>query len=113
MVKFVVGATRGVLPQDPHRDAHGVLDLIEQRDPPDHDGSGAGTVGALARSGWLRAPASATLNMNGTAVRSATVLFLAQVFGVELSLGQQLVVVLMSVVTAIGVAGIPSGSIPC
>lgn len=58
-------------------------------------------------------PLGATLNMNGTALfEGATVLFLAQVFGVELSLGQQLVVVLMSVVTAIGVAGIPSGSIP-
>lgn len=58
-------------------------------------------------------PLGATLNMNGTALfEGATVLFLAQVFGVELGLGQQLVVVLMSVVTAIGVAGIPSGSIP-
>lgn len=58
-------------------------------------------------------PLGATLNMNGTALfEGATVLFLAQVFGVELGLGQQLVVVLMAVVTAIGVAGIPSGSIP-
>jgi DAACS family dicarboxylate/amino acid:cation (Na+ or H+) symporter len=40
------------------------------------------------------------------------VLFVAQVFGLNLSLGQQLIVVLMSVVTAIGVAGIPGGSIP-
>ena len=53
------------------------------------------------------------MNMNGTALfEGATVLFLAQVFGINLSLGQQLVVVLMSVVTAIGVAGIPGGSIP-
>lgn len=58
-------------------------------------------------------PLGATMNMNGTALfEGATVLFLAQVFGVELSLGAQLVVVLMSVVTAIGVAGIPGGSIP-
>lgn len=58
-------------------------------------------------------PLGATLNMNGTALfEGATVLFLAQVFGVELGLGQQLVVVLMSVVTAIGTAGIPGGSIP-
>src|SRR3989304_58798 len=42
----------------------------------------------------------------------ATLLFLAQVFGVHLSLGAQLIVVLMSGVTAIGVAGIPGGSIP-
>lgn len=58
-------------------------------------------------------PLGATMNMNGTALfEGATVLFLAQVFGVELSLGAQLVVVLMSVVTAVGVAGVPGGSIP-
>jgi DAACS family dicarboxylate/amino acid:cation (Na+ or H+) symporter len=58
-------------------------------------------------------PLGATLNMNGTALyEGATVLFLAQVFGLSLSLGQQLIVVLMSVVTAIGVAGIPGGSLP-
>lgn len=58
-------------------------------------------------------PLGATMNMNGTALfEGATVLFLAQVFGVDLSLGAQLVVVLMSVVTAIGVAGVPGGSIP-
>jgi len=58
-------------------------------------------------------PLGATLNMNGTAMyEGATVLFLAQVFGVDLTLGQQLIVMLMSVITAIGVAGIPGGSIP-
>ncbi|MCM2258000.1 MAG: dicarboxylate/amino acid:cation symporter [Vicinamibacteria bacterium] len=58
-------------------------------------------------------PLGATMNMNGTALfEGATVLFLAQVFGVDLTLGQQLVVVMMSVITAIGVAGIPGGSIP-
>jgi DAACS family dicarboxylate/amino acid:cation (Na+ or H+) symporter len=58
-------------------------------------------------------PLGATMNMNGTALfEGATVLFLAQVFGVHLSLGSQLIVVLMSVVTAIGVAGVPGGSIP-
>ena len=58
-------------------------------------------------------PLGATMNMNGTALfEGATVLFLAQVFGVSLSLGQQVVVVLLSVVTAIGTAGVPAGSIP-
>ena len=53
------------------------------------------------------------MNMNGTALfEGATVLFLAQVFGVDLSFQSQLLVVLMSVITAIGVAGIPGGSIP-
>ncbi len=58
-------------------------------------------------------PLGATMNMNGTALfEGMTVLFLAQVFGVDLSLPMQLVVVVMSVITAIGVAGVPSGSIP-
>ena len=58
-------------------------------------------------------PLGATMNMNGTALfEGVTVLFLAQVFGVDLALPQQLVVLLMAVVTAIGVAGVPGGSIP-
>ncbi|MCI0707857.1 MAG: dicarboxylate/amino acid:cation symporter [Ignavibacteriae bacterium] len=58
-------------------------------------------------------PLGATMNMNGTALfEGATVLFLAQVFGIDLSFGSQIIVVLMSVITAIGVAGIPGGSIP-
>jgi DAACS family dicarboxylate/amino acid:cation (Na+ or H+) symporter len=66
-----------------------------------------------AEIGSFVLPLGATLNMNGTALfEGATVLFLAQVFGVGLSLPAQGVVVLMSVITAIGVAGIPGGSIP-
>jgi DAACS family dicarboxylate/amino acid:cation (Na+ or H+) symporter len=58
-------------------------------------------------------PLGATMNMNGTALfEGMTVLFLAQVFGVDLGLGTQVIVVIMSVITAIGVAGVPSGSIP-
>jgi DAACS family dicarboxylate/amino acid:cation (Na+ or H+) symporter len=58
-------------------------------------------------------PLGATANMNGTALfEGVTVLFIAQVFGQDLSLSQQIVVVLMSVVTAIGTAGVPGGSIP-
>lgn len=58
-------------------------------------------------------PLGATMNMNGTALfEGVTVLFLAQVFGIELTLGQQLIVVVMSVITAIGAAGVPGGSIP-
>lgn len=58
-------------------------------------------------------PLGATLNMNGTALfEGATVLFLAQVFGVSLSLKAQMLVVLLAVVTAIGTAGVPGGSLP-
>ncbi|MGI8978656.1 MAG: dicarboxylate/amino acid:cation symporter [Pirellulaceae bacterium] len=55
----------------------------------------------------------ATGNQNGTALfEGVVVLFLAQVMGVELSLGQQVRVVLMSVLAGIGTAGVPGGSIP-
>jgi DAACS family dicarboxylate/amino acid:cation (Na+ or H+) symporter len=55
----------------------------------------------------------ATANQNGTALfEGLTVLFLAQVFGVELSLLQQATVVLMSMLAGIGTAGVPGGSMP-
>jgi len=58
-------------------------------------------------------PLGATMNMNGTALfEGAVVLFVAQVFGIELSLGTQAVVVGMCVLTAIGAAGVPGGSLP-
>ncbi|MBI2956879.1 MAG: dicarboxylate/amino acid:cation symporter, partial [Acidobacteria bacterium] len=58
-------------------------------------------------------PLGATMNMHGTALfEGVTVLFIAQVFGVSLGLGQQLMVVVMAVLTAVGTAGVPSGSIP-
>ena len=55
----------------------------------------------------------ATANQNGTALyEGVTVLFLAQLAGVDLSLGTQLVVVYMAILGGIGTAGVPSGSIP-
>jgi DAACS family dicarboxylate/amino acid:cation (Na+ or H+) symporter len=58
-------------------------------------------------------PLGATMNMNGTALfEGVTVLFVAQVFGVDLTLAEQLIVVVLSVLTAIGAAGVPGGSIP-
>lgn len=55
----------------------------------------------------------ATANQNGTALyEGVTVLFLAQLAGIDLSLGQQLVVVYLAIIGGIGTAGIPSGSIP-
>jgi dicarboxylate/amino acid:cation (Na+ or H+) symporter, DAACS family len=58
-------------------------------------------------------PLGATMNQNGTSLfEGVTVLFLAQVFGIDLSLGQQILVIVMSVITALGAAGVPGGSIP-
>jgi dicarboxylate/amino acid:cation (Na+ or H+) symporter, DAACS family len=55
----------------------------------------------------------ATANQNGTALyEGVTVLFLAQLAQVDLSLGQQLMVVYLAILGSIGTAGVPSGSIP-
>lgn len=55
----------------------------------------------------------ATANQNGTALfEGVTVLFLAQVYGIQLSLGAQVEVVLMSILAGIGTAGVPGGSLP-
>jgi dicarboxylate/amino acid:cation (Na+ or H+) symporter, DAACS family len=55
----------------------------------------------------------ASANQNGTALyEGVTVLFLAQVFGVDLSLSQQVVVALMCVMASLGTAGVPGGSLP-
>lgn len=58
-------------------------------------------------------PLGATMNMSGTALyEGCVVLFVAQVFGVDLSLTQQLTLLLLSVLSAVAVAGIPGGSLP-
>lgn len=54
-----------------------------------------------------------TANQNGTALfEGVTVLFLAQFYGVELALSQQVMVVAVCVLGGIGTAGVPSGSLP-
>lgn len=58
-------------------------------------------------------PLGATMNMNGTALfEGAVVLFIAQVFGIELSIGQQFLVVILCVISSVGVAGVPGASLP-
>jgi DAACS family dicarboxylate/amino acid:cation (Na+ or H+) symporter len=53
-----------------------------------------------------------TMCHNGTALyEGVTVLFLAQLFGVDLTLGQQVIAMIMSVITAVGTAGVPGGSL--
>ena len=58
-------------------------------------------------------PLGSTMCMNGTALfEGITVIFLCQVFGIALSFGQMIVVMIMAVLTAVGAAGVPGGSIP-
>jgi len=55
----------------------------------------------------------ATANQNGTALyEGITVLFLAQFYGIDLSISQQLIVVFLSVLAGVGTAGVPGGSLP-
>jgi len=54
-----------------------------------------------------------TANQNGTALfEGVTVLFLAQVYGVHLTLPAQALVVGICILAGIGTAGVPSGSLP-
>ena len=54
-----------------------------------------------------------TANQNGTALfEGVTVLFLAQAYGLDLTAGDQIRVMLMSIVAGIGTAGVPGGSLP-
>ncbi len=58
-------------------------------------------------------PLGTTMNMSGTALyEGCVVLFVAQVFGVDLGPGQQVTLLLLSVLSAVAVAAIPGGSLP-
>jgi dicarboxylate/amino acid:cation (Na+ or H+) symporter, DAACS family len=70
-------------------------------------------LGVPQRIAGFVLPIGSTMCMNGTAIfEGITVIFLAEIFGVELSLAQMAAVMIMSVITAIGAAGVPGGSIP-
>jgi DAACS family dicarboxylate/amino acid:cation (Na+ or H+) symporter len=57
--------------------------------------------------------AGSAMNQNGTALfEGVTVLFLAQLFNVDLTVGQQATVMIICILAGIGTAGVPSGSIP-
>jgi len=57
-------------------------------------------------------PLGATMCMNGTALfEGVTVLFIAQVFGMKLALSAQIVVMVTTILMAMGAAGVPSGAI--
>ena len=53
-------------------------------------------------------PVGATINMDGTALyQGVAAVFIAQMFGIDLTLGQQLTIVLTATLASIGTAGVP------
>jgi Na+/H+-dicarboxylate symporter len=57
-------------------------------------------------------PLGATVNMNGTALyECAAAIFIAQAYGLDLTIGVQFSIVVIALMTSIGVAGVPSASL--
>ncbi len=57
-------------------------------------------------------PLGATINMDGTALYQAVaVMFIAQIYGIHLDIGAQLMVVLTATLASVGAAGVPSAGI--
>jgi Na+/H+-dicarboxylate symporter len=57
-------------------------------------------------------PLGATINMDGTALyECVAAMFIAQAYGLDLSITQQFTIVLVALLTSIGVAGIPAASL--
>ena len=57
-------------------------------------------------------PLGATINMDGTALyECVVVIFIAQMYGVDLSFATQMMIVLLALLTSIGVAGVPAASL--
>ncbi|MDH5407074.1 MAG: dicarboxylate/amino acid:cation symporter [Gammaproteobacteria bacterium] len=69
-------------------------------------------AGVSNRTSSFVLPLGATVNMDGTALyECVAALFIAQAYGLELSLTMQFTVVLVALLTSIGVAGIPAASL--
>ena len=72
------------------------MELVERRN------------GVDSRAASFVLPLGATINMDGTALYEAVAaLFIAQVYGIDLTIGQQIVIFLTATLASIGAAGIP------
>jgi Na+/H+-dicarboxylate symporter len=69
-------------------------------------------VGVSKRTSGFVLPLGSTVNMDGTALyECVAAMFIAQAYGLEMSLGIQFTIVTVALLTSIGVAGIPSASL--
>ena len=76
------------------------LDCVERR------------AGVSKRVSSFTLPLGATVNMDGTALyECVAAMFIAQAYGLTLSFGQMLTIVVVALLTSIGVAGIPAASL--
>jgi Na+/H+-dicarboxylate symporter len=76
------------------------LDCVERR------------AGVSNRVAGFVLPLGATVNMDGTALyECVAAMFIAQAYGIDLSFGQQFLVVAIALLTSIGVAGVPQASL--
>lgn len=65
-------------------------------------------LGAKSEVASFVLPLGATINMDGTAIyQGVCVIFIAQVFGFDLSISQQITIILTSTLASIGTAGVP------
>lgn len=70
-------------------------------------------LGVSASTAGFVLPLGATMNMSGTALyEGCVVLFIAQVYGIDLSLAQQVTLLVLAVLSAVAVAGVPGASLP-
>jgi proton glutamate symport protein len=57
-------------------------------------------------------PLGTSMNMAGSALyECVAVLFIAQAYGIDLTIGHQILIAVLALITSMGVAGIPSGSL--
>ncbi len=69
-------------------------------------------AGVSTRVSSFTLPLGATVNMDGTALyECVAAIFIAQAYGIQLTIAQQFTVVVIALLTSIGVAGIPAASL--
>ena len=57
-------------------------------------------------------PLGATINMDGTAIyQGVSAIFIAQIFGIDLTMGQQVMIILTATLASIGTAGVPGSGV--